>query len=117
MDEYLIVSGEQDFSEFVVEIGLCPAGTRVRASVHPDDLQWEARHLPHTAAAPCRCGISRHHRQSGSPSLDAEAHDEAGTLARVCQPHRDVSRGRDHVSRPQRSSVMEGHLYDFGTIR
>ena len=53
MDEYLIVSGEQDFSEFVVEIGLCPKETRVRSSVHPDDLQVEARHLPHTAAAPC----------------------------------------------------------------
>ena len=106
MAEYLIVSGEQDFSEFVVEIGLCPKETRVRSSVHPDDLQGKhviCHTLPLHLAC---CGISCNHRQSGSPSLDAAAHDEAGTLARVCQSHRDVSRGRDHVSRPQRSSVM-----------
>ena len=58
MDEYLIVSGEQDFSEFVVEIGLCPAGTRVRSSVHPDDLREKhvvCHTLPlHLAAAAYR---------------------------------------------------------------
>ena len=59
MDEYLIVSGEQDFSEFVVEIGLCPKlSTRVRASVHPDDLSGKhviCHTLPlHLAAAAYR---------------------------------------------------------------
>ena len=61
MDEYLIVSGEQDFSEFVVEIGLCPKETRVRASVHPDDLQVRSTSF----VTHCRCTLPL--RQLSSP--------------------------------------------------
>ena len=86
MDEYLIVSEEQGlFRVRCRNRAMSPGGTLVRGSIHPDDVRGKhviCHTLPlHLAAAADRVTTIKVRR----PALDAEAHDEAGTLAR-CMP-------------------------------